>query len=76
MENNFKNPVLRSKKLNEKHPAGNLLEEINEQDMSSIAGGTTDAYSKSLANRAGLGNNYGQYCTVSAECFGTISCGS
>lgn len=58
-----------------KHPAGNLFEEIGEQDMSLVAGGTNDWVSKSLAAIAGLGNNYGRVCTVSAECNGTSPCG-
>jgi len=75
MDKIVKNPVLQSKfSLNVDHPSGNLLEEISEQDMSAMAGGTTDAVSKSYAQRAGLGNNYGMFCTVSAECHATISC--
>lgn len=56
------------------HPAGNLFEEISEQDMSLVAGGTNDWVSKTVADIAGLGSNYGRVCTVSAECNGTSPC--
>ncbi|QHZ48134.1 plantaricin C family lantibiotic [Bacillus sp. NSP9.1] len=74
MGKDFKNPILR-RNNNENHPSGNLLEEIREQDMSEIAGGTTDAVSAAIARSVGLGNNFGKYCTWSAECAGTVSCG-
>lgn len=56
------------------HPAGNLFEEISEQDMSLVAGGTNDWVSKTVANIAGLGSNYGRVCTLSAECNATSPC--
>lgn len=76
MEKFLKNPVLQSKlSLNVDNPSGNLLEEISEQDMSAMAGGTTDAVSKTLAFQYGLGRNYGETCTWSAECAATVRCG-
>lgn len=70
-----KNPIIKNKlAINEINPAGNLFEEINEQDMSLIAGGTNDAISGAIANAVGLGNNYGMACTWSAECNGTTPC--
>ncbi|SEO09432.1 hypothetical protein SAMN04489762_3475 [Terribacillus saccharophilus] len=70
MESKFiKNFDIQNKySVNEKNPAGNLFEEISEQDLSLTSGGTSDAVSKVLANRWGLAGNYGQVCTLSAEC--------
>ncbi|WP_061860238.1 plantaricin C family lantibiotic [Priestia megaterium] len=76
MEKFLKNPVLQSKhSLDVENPSGNLFEEISEQDMSAMAGGTNDWASKQAANLTGLGNNYGRVCTLSAECNGTDPCG-
>ncbi|ANC22990.1 MULTISPECIES: plantaricin C family lantibiotic [Bacillus cereus group] len=75
MKNFSKNPVLQNKySMAEKHPAGNLLEEINEQEMNNVNGGYN--LSAAIAHAAGLKGNYGKMCTYSAECMGTISCGS
>lgn len=76
MEKLLKNPIIQNKySMKEKNPAGNLFEEISEQDMSLVTGGTNDWVSKQVADIAGLGNNYGRVCTVSAECNLTSPCG-
>ncbi|PEF02070.1 hypothetical protein CON21_03725 [Bacillus thuringiensis] len=77
MKKSLTNPVLQHKySVREKNPAGNLLQEINEQEMKKVQGGWTHAESLAFAKMAGLGYNYGTRCTVSAECMLTISCGS
>ncbi|MFK4480953.1 plantaricin C family lantibiotic [Bacillus sp. RC206] len=77
MKKSLTNPVLQHKySVREKNPAGDLLQEINEQEMKAAKGGWTPADSMAFARMAGLGNNYGTRCTVSAECMLTISCGS
>ncbi|PFJ06660.1 hypothetical protein COD67_03980 [Bacillus cereus] len=78
MKNSLKNPVLQHKySSREKNPAGDLLQEINEQEMKLARGGYefTHADSVTLAQMQGLGNNYGTKCTVSAECLFTAQCG-
>ncbi|GLI86439.1 hypothetical protein ANABIO32_42450 [Rossellomorea marisflavi] len=77
MERNFtKNPTIQiTHSMKEKNPAGNLFEEISEQDLSLVTGGTNAWVSKKLANIEGLGNNYGRVCTLSAECNATSPCG-
>jgi hypothetical protein len=77
MENKFtKNAIIQNKySMTKKNPAGNLFEEISEQDMSLVAGGTNDWASKTAADIMGLGNNYGRICTISAECATTNPCG-
>ncbi|SEO06355.1 bacteriocin-type signal sequence-containing protein [Terribacillus saccharophilus] len=78
MENKFtKKTFIQNKySMNKKNPAGDLFEEISEQDMSQVSGGTSNWASKNLANARGLKGNYGQICTLSAECGAfTKSCG-
>ncbi|RWQ71006.1 plantaricin C family lantibiotic [Bacillus cereus] len=78
MKELLKNPVLQNKySMKEKNPAGDLLQEVNEQEMQEVNGGVLGpAESRAIARKMGLGNNYGSMCTVSAECMFTISCGS
>lgn len=57
----------------ENHPSGNLFEEISEQDLSLVAGGTNDSVSKWVAKKRGM-KGYGGICTISAECNFTQSC--
>ncbi|MBZ9626041.1 plantaricin C family lantibiotic [Clostridium sp. FP2] len=72
----IKNPLLRNaKNYNEDLASGNLLKEITDNQLETISGGTNDWLSKKAANMAGLGNNYGRVCTVSAECDFTNLCG-
>jgi hypothetical protein len=64
----LKSPITQNKhSIKTKNPAGNLFEEINEQDMSLVAGGTNNWVSNKIAKRRGLGGD-GAICTVSAEC--------
>lgn len=71
----IKNPLLRNaQNSNEDLASGNLLKEITDNQLEAISGGTNDWVSKAKANIAGLGNNYGRVCTVSAECQGFL-CG-
>ncbi len=56
----MKNPVLRNK-LNQvdSNPAGNIMEEISQQEMIEVAaGGSLSSF---------LGNK-GKYCTLTVEC--------
>ncbi|KAA0806317.1 hypothetical protein COA05_30890 [Bacillus thuringiensis] len=77
MKELLKNPVLQNKySMKEKNPAGDLLQEVNEQEMQEVNGGLGGAESRAIAKRMGLGDNYGTMCTVSAECMFTISCGN
>lgn len=56
------------------NPVGNLLDELNEQDMRQTVGGTyTKKDSKKYCQRATLGS-YGAFCSLSAECNLTHSC--
>ncbi|RWQ71007.1 plantaricin C family lantibiotic [Bacillus cereus] len=77
MKELLKNPVLQNKySMKEKNPAGDLIQEVNEQEMQEVNGGIGPAESRSQARRMGLGDDYGSLCTISAECLFTISCGS
>lgn len=58
------------------NPVGDLLEELNEQDMRKVIGGTwyTSAESRKYCKTATLGS-YGAFCSISAECnAGSGSC--
>ncbi len=72
----LKNPVLRNKmKVTVSNPVGDLIQEINEQDLGGEAGGTTPATITVLTPItptpfAGCG----RILTVSAECNGGTRC--
>ena len=76
--NLLKNPVLKNKmKVNYKNPAGDIAQEIQEQDLDGQAGGTWDVISGITAitllatwvnDRATQKYGCGTVITVSAEC--------
>ena len=55
--------------------SGDLMKEIDDNQVDAVSGGTNDYISKKLAANMGLGSNYGSNCTLSAECATTIACG-
>ena len=56
------------------NPVGNLLDELNEQDMRQTLGEKKKKKSsKKYCKRATLGS-YGAFCSISAECNLTQSC--
>ncbi|MFP9131274.1 plantaricin C family lantibiotic [Niallia sp. BSM11] len=70
-----KNPIIQNKySMKENNPAGDFFEELSEQDLNLVSGGTFIEYSRAIAIVQGLKGNYGQFCTISAECAGTHSC--
>ena len=54
--------------------SGDLMQEIDENQVDAVSGGTNAYISKKIARGMGLGNNYGSNCTLSAECATTIAC--
>ena len=54
--------------------AGDLMQEIDDNQVDAVSGGTNDYISKKLAANMGLAG-YGSNCTLSAECATTIACG-
>lgn len=79
MKNNLlKNPIL-ARKLDLKllNPAGDLVEEINEQDIDGQAGGTglpCITITVASAIYSAHVKNAGRICTLSAECDGGTTC--
>lgn len=87
----LKNPVMKNKlEVQINNPAGNILEEISEQDTLSQVGGLSPAIVSLTAAIATIVSvatggiikdasanspNPGRYCTISAECFAGKSCG-
>lgn len=68
----LKNPILRSKMETEwKNPVGDLLEEIQEQEMSShVGGGIADDIARTIIINIVVtqANGCGRILTLSAEC--------
>lgn len=72
--NLLKNPILRNKmNINVKNPAGDLIQEINEQDLSGQAGGTNPTVTTVIITPTPA-LKCGYLLTVSAECSGGTPC--